>query len=290
MKKIGLGRGLSSLIPKKENIKNTQHEINKAGGKEGEILYVDVNLIDANPYQPRENFSEESLADLSASIKNHGILQPLLVNKPEQGRYELIAGERRLRASKKAGLEKLPVIIKHVDNYNKLQIALLENIQRSDLNPLEEAKAFEKLSNEFNMTHEQISKQVNKSRSFITNSLRLLNLPDEIKKAIVAEKISSSQSRSLVSLPKEEQKKLFKKIVNDRLTSRDVEDESRKVLVKSHSRIIKKDPIIIDKEEKMQQALGTKVCVKKRNKAGQIIIDFYSLEELDSIVKKISMI
>lgn len=288
MKKIGLGRGLSSLIPKKQNIKSPQDEIKTAS--RGNTLYVDVNLIDANPYQPRENFIEESLSDLSDSIKKYGILQPLLVNKPENGRYELIAGERRLRASKKAGLKKVPIIIKGVDNYDKLQIALLENIQRSDLNALEEAKAFEKLSKEFNMTHEQISKQVSKSRSFITNSLRLLNLPDEIKKAVVSGKINSSQSRSLVSLPKEEQKKLFNKIINEGLTVREVEDKSRKILVKGHSRVIKKDPIITDKEEKMQQTLGTKVCIKKRNKAGQIIIDFYSLEELDSIVKKINTI
>ncbi|MEA2089038.1 MAG: ParB/RepB/Spo0J family partition protein [Patescibacteria group bacterium] len=285
MKKIGLGRGLSSLIPKKENIKKDDVQSDKARN----FLYVDINLIDANPYQPRENFNKESLSELSNSIKKYGILQPLLVNKPEQGRYELIAGERRLRASKKAGLKEVPVIIKGVDNYNKLQIALLENIQRSDLNALEEAKAYEKLVKEFNMTHDHISKQVNKSRSFITNSLRLLNLPKEIQKAIVAGKINSSQSRSLVSLPKEEQKKLFKKIVSEGLTARDVEDKSRKILVKSHSRIVKKDPIIADKENQIQQALGTKVCIKKKNKQGQIIIDFYSLEELDAIVKKISM-
>ncbi|NCF74934.1 MAG: ParB/RepB/Spo0J family partition protein [Xanthomonadaceae bacterium] len=285
MKKIGLGRGLSSLIPKKQNIEDLEDKNNKA--KEGGILYININLIDANPYQPREYFTEESLSDLSASIKKHGILQPLLVNEPEQGRYELIAGERRLRASKKAGLEKVPVIIKNVDNYHKLQIALLENIQRSDLNSLEEAKAFEKLSKEFKMTHKQISKQVNKSRSFITNSLRLLNLPNEIQKAIIAGKIGSSQSRSLVSLPEKDQKRLFKKIISQGLTAHNIEDESRKILVKSHSRVIKKDPIILDKEERIEQALGTKVSIKKRNKTGQIIIDFYSLEELDNIVKRI---
>lgn len=296
MKKSGLGRGLGSLIPKKEPLQNISAEIQRTpvvmederGNNKGRILHLDVNKIDANPYQPRESFREEELSDLTASILEHGVLQPLIVTEKEDGRYELIAGERRLRASKLAGLKDVPAIAREADNFGKLQLAIIENIQRADLNPLEEANSFRQLAEEFKMTHDDVAKRVGKSRSFVSNTLRLLNLTPEIKAAISDGKINSSQARSLVSLEGDKQKELFDRIVNNKLTSRDVEEEARKVAVKTHTRIIKRDPIITAKEEQLQRALGTKISIKKKGEKGQILVDFYSEEELDSIIDKIT--
>jgi ParB family transcriptional regulator, chromosome partitioning protein len=300
MKKSGLGRGLGSLIQRKnppQQLNQQQEaEVSPVGAKDEVIqeelnnkglLHVDINKIDANPYQPRENFKEDDLSDLTASIMEHGILQPLIVTKKDDGDYELIAGERRLRASKLAGLKDVPVIVKKADNFGKLQLAIIENIQRADLNSIEEAKSFEKLAEEFDMTHEEIAKQVGKSRSFVSNTLRLLNLPQEIKDAISDGKLNSSQSRSLVALEGGEQKKLFDRIVGNKMTTREVEQEARKVSVQKHTRVIKKDPIIAAKEEQIQRSLGTKVLIKKKGDGGQIIVDFYSDEELNSIIDKI---
>ncbi|MBT4277603.1 ParB/RepB/Spo0J family partition protein [Candidatus Falkowbacteria bacterium] len=305
MKKIGLGRGLSSLIPKKEIIKKDKvsgeaRESALGQNKEGDdslvfvskdvgagLLFVDIEKIKPNPYQPREKFSKESLSDLSASIKKHGILQPLIVTKTDNDNYELIAGERRLRASKLAGMTNVPVIIKKADNLEKLHLAIIENIQRTDLNPLEEARSFKRLADEFDMTHDKIAKEVGKSRSFISNTLRLLKLPKNIQDAIENGKLSSSQSRSLVSLSSSEQGNLFNKIINSKLTSRQTEDEARKVAVKTHTRVLKKDPNILAKEESLQRELGTKVTISKKGNSGKILIDFYSEEELNSIIEKI---
>lgn len=294
MKKTGLGKGLGSLIPKKETKQSKDNsETGSPPSKstkhtDGGVLFVDINKIDANPYQPREDFKKDALADLSSSIKEHGILQPLVVSGESDGRHELIAGERRLRASKMAGLKEVPVIIKDVDNFDKLQLAIIENIQRSNLNPIEEARSFDRLIKEFNMTHEDVSKKVGKSRSFVSNTLRLLRLSDEIKKAIADGKISAGQSRSLVSVSGDDQKRLFDQIISEKLSTRDVEDEARKIAVKKHTRVIKRDPILGEKEDRLRELLETKVLVKKKKDGGQIIVDFYSPEELDSIIDKIS--
>jgi len=291
-----LGKGLGSLIPKKE-IKqqdnsggvNTKDSSNQSTTSTNNgVLFVSVDKIDANPYQPRESFEKKDLADLSSSIKEHGILQPLMVNKESDGRYELIAGERRLRASKIAGLKEVPVMVKEVGDFDKLQLAIIENVQRANLNPIEEAKSFDRLVKEFDMTHEDVAKKIGKSRSFVSNTLRLLKLPDEIKEAVSDGRVSAGQSRSLVSLSGDEQKRLFDQVINEKLSARDVEDEARKVAVKKHTRVIKKDPILGAKEDRLQELLGTKVSVKKKKEGGQIIIDFYSPEELDTIIEKIS--
>lgn len=289
---------MGSLIPKKEPVQTINNEIQEPGIIAGEkqennqdkVLHIDINKISANPYQPRESFEEDNLSDLTASILEHGILQPLIVTEKENGDYELIAGERRLRSSKLAGLKDVPVIVKKADNFGKLQLAIIENIQRADLNPLEEANSFKQLAEEFKMTHEEVAKKMGKSRSFVSNTLRLLNLPADVKRAISEGKISSSQARSLVSLEGDMQKELFNKIVDNKLSSRDVEDEARKVAVKTHVRTIKKDPIITAKEEQLQRALGTKISIKKKGEKGQIFVDFYSEEELDSIIDKITSV
>ncbi len=293
MKKSGLGRGLGSLIPKKEFVKKTFGENTKDNNKnspdQDETLYVAIKKIIPNPHQPRRNFNQEKLKELSASIKEHGILQPLLVSRLPNENYELIAGERRLKAAQLAGLEKVPVIVKKVNDFEKLQLAIIENIQRSDLNPIEEALAFKELSDRFNMTHNDIAAKVGKSRAVVSNTLRLLNLPEKIQKALQDGKIGATQARSLVALPPEDQKKLFQKIISEEkhITSFDIENEARKVAVKKHIRTVKKDLHTISKEEELQRALGTKVIITKKGKRGKITIDFYSEEELESIVKKI---
>ncbi|MEA2064737.1 MAG: ParB/RepB/Spo0J family partition protein [Patescibacteria group bacterium] len=283
----GLGKGLSSLIPKKQKIEIKNGD-EKISDDKNVVLSVDINLIRANDYQPRENFIDDDLDSLSASIKEHGILQPLIVNSEKGGVYELIAGERRLRAAKKAELAEVPIIIKEADNLKKFQLALIENIQRADLNPIELAKSFQKLIDEFEMSHSDIAKKMGKSRPAITNMLRLLNLPKEIQGAIAEKKINFAQARALSSLSESEQTNLFRKMLSGRLTSREAEMEAKKISVKSHQRTIKKDPNIAAKEEKLQQALGTKTLIKQRGGKGKILIDFYSQEELSAIVRKIA--
>ena len=282
----GLGKGLSSLIPKKQKI-NHKKESEKNIGDKDAVLSVEIDLIRANDYQPRENFADDGLDSLALSIKEHGILQPLIVNSEKGGIYELIAGERRLRAAKKVGLLKVPIIIKEADNLKKFQLALIENVQREDLNSIELAKSFQKLINEFGMSHSDIAEKIGKSRPVITNMLRLLNLPKEIQGAIAAKKINFAQARALSALSRSEQVILFQKMLSGRLTSREAEGEAKKISGKSHQRTIKKDPIIVAKEEKLQKALGTKAIIKQRNGKGKILIDFYSPEELSAIVDKI---
>ena len=283
----GLGKGLGSLIPKKQKTENKKESEKNIDDKNA-VLLVDTDLIRANDYQPRKNFIDDDLDSLAASIKEYGILQPLIVNLKKEGFYELIAGERRLRAAKKARLPKVPIIIKEADNLKKFQLALIENIQRADLNPIELAKSFQKLISEFGMIHSDVAKKMGKSRPVITNILRLLNLPKEIQNAIAVKKINFAQARALSPLSKSEQMNLFQKMLSGRLTSRAAEDEAKKISVKSHKRTIKKDPIIIAKEEKLQQALGTKAAIKQRGGKGKILINFYSPEELSAIVSKIA--
>jgi len=283
-KQQGLGRGLSSLIPPKidKSIFPKDSEVLS----EDMILRVAVGKIKANPHQPRSNFDHESLEDLTNSIKEHGILQPLILSSTDTG-YELIAGERRLRAAQLLELKTVPAIIRDIKEQQKLEIALVENIQRKDLNSIEEAVAFQRLIDEFNLTQEEAAKRVGKSRSVIANTLRLLSLPSEIQKALINGKINYSTARLIVGIPPGERLKLFKKIMSQDLTVRAVEGEARKISVKKHFRK-DKDPNLVELEEKLQSALNTKATIKKSGDSGQISIEFYSEDELQEIIKKIT--
>ena len=300
----GLGKGLSSLIPEpEENNKNeddltteqmaeANNETAKrsvaASGINDRIVNVAIDNIAKNPSQPRHKFNPDNLRELADSILEHGILQPLVVTQVGQG-YELISGERRLQASAMAGLETVPVIIRAASEQEKLELALVENIQRSDLNPIEEAKAYAKLEDEFSLTQENVAKRVGKSRSAIANSLRLLTLPEEIQKALYEEVITEGHAKAILGLKSDQDRlRLFQEILaKGTMSVRQVESEVKKVRIRSHNRQ-QKDPKILDLEESLQRALGTKVQIAKRAGKGKIVIDFFSNEELETIANKIS--
>lgn len=283
-KNTGLGRGLSSLIPKKDEEIISEPE--RSDSPSGAVLEVPIGRVHRNPHQPRLNFRSEDLADLTSSIKQHGILQPLVVTIREDGEYELIAGERRLRASKEVGLKRVPIVIRTATDQEKLELALIENIQRQDLDPIEEARAYQVLTEDFGLTQEQVSAQVGKSRSAVANTIRLLDLPDEIKTALQEGQISRSHARTLLSEPDQAKRQaLFKSILGGGVTVREVE---AKADAKRRGKDPGQDPNIADHEKKLQEQLGTKVAIVENNGRGKIIIEFYSRTDLKKLLDKLS--
>jgi ParB family chromosome partitioning protein len=288
----GLGRGLSSLIPQK---------INKVAGagpageavvttlseeEKDKVLAVPPDNITVNPFQPRKNFSETQLNELKESIRQYGIIQPLILTKTAAG-YELIAGERRLRAAKELGLKTVPAIIREADEQQKLEVALIENLQREDLNPIETALAYKKLMEEFNLNQDALAKRLGKARPTITNTIRYLNLPEEIQLALMQEKIMESHAKILAGLDTEtKQLTLFRKIIHAGLSVDDAHLESRRMGGTKRAKI-KINYQDKDKEFALRQAFGTKVEIRRKAKGGQIIIDFYSDDELFAIVDRV---
>ncbi len=264
------------------------------------IFFVDINKIKPNPFQPRREFDEARLRDLADSIRQYGVLQPLVVSREEVQKeggeglsveYELIAGERRLRASKIAGLEQVPVIIRvGDDNMAKLELAIIENLQREDLNAVERARAFLRLVEEFKFTHTQIGQKVGKSREYVSNTLRLLALPQEMLDALSEGKISEGHTRPILMLSDrpEEQMVLFKEIIFKKMTVRDAEKIARRIAT---DRVRKKeymqDPEIAEMEEKLQESLGTRVHIEKKDNGGYITIDFFTNDDLYTILNMI---
>jgi ParB family chromosome partitioning protein len=261
------------------------------------IFWVDVEKIKPNPFQPRREFDEARLRDLADSIRQYGVLQPLVVSRMEVMKedggisveYELIAGERRLRASKLAGLEQVPVVIRiGDDNMAKLELAIIENLQREDLNAVERARAFFRLAEEFKFTHGQIGTKVGKSREYVSNTLRLLALPQEILDGLSAGRISEGHTRPILMLADrpQEQMVLFKEIVFKKMTVRDAEKIARKI---AFDRVRKKeylpDPEISEIEEKLQETLGTRVHIERKEQGGYITIDFFTNEDLRTILE-----
>lgn len=279
--KSGLGRGLEALIP---------------GALSGSTStaadsHVLISMIVPNPQQPREQMAEESLLELADSIREHGILQPLVVSHDAiTGMYTLVAGERRLRAAKIAGLEKVPVIIRTVSEQQRLTQALIENIQRADLSPLETARGFRRLADEFNLTHEAIAAQVGKSRVSVTNLLRLLNLPVEVQNALAEERISEGHARALLGLPgAQAQASALHTILNHDLNVRQTEELVRKLTGIKPPAIPPPeiDPHIREIEDRMRDKLGTRVSLHPTKKGGTIVIHYYSNEELNDLVDKL---
>ena len=261
------------------------------------IFWIEVDKIKPNPYQPRQEFDEDKIKDLAESIRQYGVLQPLVVTRKEKERpdgglyteYELIAGERRLRASRVAGIYQVPAIIRTGEQTDKmkLEMAIIENLQREDLNPLDRAEAFMKLVKEFNLKHAEVAKKVGKSREYVSNSLRILALPQDILDALVARKISEGHTRPLLMLAEkpEEQLTLFQEIVVRRLTVREAEQTARRIAVgKVRTKDYQVDPNIIEAEERLSQRLGAKVRVEKREKGGRLTISFVSPEDLHKIL------
>ncbi len=292
-----LGRGLASLIPKKDSATSeTRQPVSSASylpktntGVANQILYIAPSQIQINPYQPRQKFNDHALESLKNSIKQHGILQPLVVTQTMGGKYELIAGERRLRAARELNLKKVPIIVRTAKDLEKLELSLIENIQREDLNPIEKAEAYKRLIDNFHLTQEQAAQRLGVARSTLNNSLRLLQLPDEIQHDVASGKISEGQAKLMLSLNnKQDQQKIFKRAQQGNLTVKDIERDVRRIKVKSHIRQIKKDPQLVKWESQLQQALGTRVKISKRGQQGGIIeIEFYSTEELKSIIENI---
>ena len=289
MVKTSLGTGLSSLIPNKLNKENIPLQKKSfAVSNSDEVVKIPVENIVPNPNQPRYYFDENNLKELSESIKEHGIIQPILVTKTNGDKYELIAGERRLQASKLLGLKEIPAIVRLATNQQKLELALVENIQRHNLNPVEEAKAYQKLSKEFNLTQEEIAKKTGKSRSTIANIIRLLDLPIEIQRGIIVGKITEGHARAILGLENsEKQRALYELILKNNLTVRATENKVKEVTVHTHKRKVLKqaDPYLQNLEDNLQQKLGTKVKIKKHGTTGKITIDFFSEEEFNKIVK-----
>jgi ParB family chromosome partitioning protein len=280
-KNRGLGKGLGALIP---NFEETESS--------GTPQEVELRLISTNPYQPRKEFDPEKLAELAESIKVHGIIQPLLVRE-FQNDYQLIAGERRLRAAKQAGLETVPVIIREMSDETMMEVALVENLQREDLNPIEEAEAYHRLGEEFSLTQDEIARRVSKSRPAVANALRLLNLPKEIQSDLSSGVLSAGHARALLSLKTPaEQTRIWTKTKTQGLSVREIEELVRAMLEtgtvsretkKAAPGKAEKDPNLREIEEELQQALGTKVTIVPGSSGGRIEIQFYSGDDLERI-------
>lgn len=292
MAKSRLGRGLDALIPTDIDEFVSEALPTELKASKNDIQQIGVNNVLPNPHQPRTEFSQKDLEELAASIKLHGVLQPIVVvNKPD-GNFQLIAGERRLRASKLAGLAKIPAIIRTFSEQEQLELAVIENIQRSDLKPLELAIAYTKLIDQFNMTHEQIAQRVGKGPSTISNSVRLINLPHPAKIALQKGQITEGHARSILSLDNPTQQiQLLELIITGKMNVREAEVAARRFKEGSaykkptQAREIRAEYTALNNN--LGKQLGTKTIIQKTAKGGRVIIEFYSDEELDRIVKQI---
>lgn len=294
---FGLGRGLSSLIPNKQPVQKDADDFSRRvlGGSDEAIrgdkyiIEVDVNQIVANPHQPRTQFDDEKLESLAQSIKMHGIIQPLIVSKKNGNQYELVAGERRFQAAKRVGFKKVPVIVREADELQKLELAIVENVQRHDLNPIEEGKAYQKLMEEFQMSQEEVALKMGKSRSFVANKIRLLSLPIEIQNGLIGGRITEGHAKAILSIPNsEKQRALYEMILKSNLTVRQIEEKTQEVSVRSHSRKVSVDPQVKELESILVEMLGTKVKISKSGEGGKIVIEYYSKEDLESLLDKLA--
>jgi ParB family chromosome partitioning protein len=280
-KKVALGRGLGALLP---DIEDSQEE-------KKSYLYCDINLIRPNRFQPRLSFSEEDLQELTDSIKTQGILQPLLVRKDDTG-FELIAGERRLRAAKRAGLTQVPVVVKRVSDDKLLEMSLVENIQRENLNPIEEAEAYQRLIDQLNLTQDQASARVGKSRSAVANFLRLRQLPEQIKSSIIDGELSMGHARALLGAEAASQQlAAWRAVVSKGLSVRDTEALIRRMKSeKTKPEATGKrseDIYLAGLAEDLSRHFGTKIMIKKHGKKGKVEIEFYSNDDLERLVDRL---
>ncbi len=285
-KTSGLGRGLDSLIPQKSKILQADEPTSQSGDKE-KISEIPVENIFPNPNQPRQNFDQASLDELADSIKEHGIIQPLILVRMNDREFQIVAGERRWRAAKSAGLKTVPAVVRDVNEQKKLELALIENIQRKNLNPLEAALAYRKLMEEFNLNQGELAKRLGKDQSAISNTMRILNTIPQVKEAVMADRISEGHARVLAGLPEEDQINVLNQILAEKWNVRQTEKAGRGIVMKKQLRKIPSDPEARAKEEELQDYFGTKVDVRKIGGAGQIVIKFFSNEEYQDILKKL---
>ena len=296
-KKNGLGKGLDSLITNKVNTRqNISAQSNIDSNIPGPDTMVKISRVEPNREQPRKKFDEDSLLELSESIKQYGILQPLLV-QDKKDYYEIIAGERRWRAAKMAGLKEVPIIIRNLSDQEIVEISLIENIQRENLNPIEEAQAYKRLLEEFHMKQDEIAERVSKSRTAITNSMRLLKLSEEVQQMVIDEMISTGHARCLITIEDQNlQHQLALKIFDEKLSVRETEKLVKKILQnkekpereKTNSQL---EYIYQNIEEQMKQIFGTKVQIHQKNKdKGKIEIEYYSQDELNRLLEMMQTI
>ncbi|MEG0805974.1 MAG: ParB/RepB/Spo0J family partition protein [Lachnospiraceae bacterium] len=292
-KKSGLGKGLDSLITDKVGFKTLVQEEKQSVQPQ---LFLNINKVEPNMEQPRQNFDEDSLLELAESIKQFGIIQPLLVH--DKGTYyEIIAGERRWRAAKLAGLKEVPVIIKNLTDQEIVEISLIENIQRENLNPIEEALAYKKLLNEFNLKQDEVAERVSKSRTAVTNSMRLLRLDEKVQQMVIDGLLSTGHARALLSLTDPEKQYITaQKIFDEKLSVRETEKlvkklQKEKSIPPKNDESDKLDFIFKDLEEKLKVIIGTKVSIHQKSKDnGKIEIEYYSIDELDRIMDMLQTI
>ncbi len=272
-----MGKGLGALIPERPIAEIKEEKKIPA--------VCGIEEVDPNPLQPRKTFADDQLQELADSIQKKGILQPLLVRQ-KGSRFELIAGERRWRAAQKAGLKEVPILVKDIPESEMLELSLIENIQREDLNPIEEAEAFKRLMDQFQLTQEEISEKVGKDRTTIANTIRLLKLPPEVKQSLAEGKISMGHARAFLSLDGlEKQKSLLKRLLLDGLSVRQIENLVKRLRTKRQPVSRRSDPEWSALVEELQRTLGTRVKIVGQRKRGKIEIDYYSPEELDRIVE-----
>ncbi len=293
--KKGLGKGLDSLIPDKVSTKPAPKEAaaeKPVSEHAADAVIMDIDKVEPNREQPRKKFDEDKLLELAESIRQFGVLQPLLVQERDDY-YEIIAGERRWRAAKKAGVKEVPVVIKNLTEQEIMEISLIENIQREDLNPIEEALAYKRLLTEFNLKQDEVADRVSKSRTAVTNSMRLLKLGDQVQQMVIDEKLTTGHARALIVIEDpEKQLEIAEKIFDEKLSVRDTEklvknlqSEKKEKPEEKEKLDPKLEAIYHDLEEQMKGILGTKVCINhKDSKKGKLEIEYYSQDELDRII------
>lgn len=288
----GLGKGLDSLIPNAVGEAKGKKEVKKPEtATKGPETMVKITMVEPNREQPRKNFDEDALQELAESIKQFGLLQPILV-QDRKDHYEIIAGERRWRASKLAGLKEVPVIIRNYTEQEIVEISLIENIQREDLNPIEEAQAYKRLLTEFNLKQDEVAERVSKSRAAVTNSIRLLKLADKVQNMVVEEMITTGHARALLAVEDpEEQYSLAQKIFDEKLSVRDVEKMVKNLHKPAKPKKMDDKQLLLiyqEIEEKLKQKLSTKVSVSSKGEgAGKIEIEFYNHEDLERLLEMI---
>lgn len=293
-KKFGLGKGLNALIPEDTTLGTLDTKVEKTKDiKEKDSILIDINLIKSNEGQPRKSFDDEKILELAESIKSNGIIQPLILKKVDY-EYIIVAGERRWRAAKAIGLKEVPAIVMNLTEKQILEISLIENIQREDLNSIEEALAYKKLINDFNLTQEELSKRIGKSRVTITNTLRLLNLSEDVQQYIIEGVISEGHGRALLGITDSKvQCELAQNVIDDKLSVRELELLIRKLKTtptraksKTSNEI---NPYYKDVTYKLENYFGTKVNITNKNNKGKIEIEYYSEEDLQRILEIINL-
>ena len=298
--KKGLGKGLDSLITDKVNTKPAASKNNPTPKSEhaADAIMMNITKVEPNREQPRKKFDEDALLELAESIKQYGVLQPLLVQEREDY-YEIVAGERRWRAAKIAGIKEIPVIIKKLTRQEIMEISLIENIQREDLNPIEEALAFKRLLTEFNLKQDEVAERVSKSRTAVTNAMRLLKLNEKVQQMVIDEMLTTGHARALLGIEDQEQQYIIaQKIFDEKLSVRDTEklvkslqNEKKKKKEEKEKIDPKLEAVYHDLEEHMKGILGTKVCINHKDaKKGKLEIEYYSQDELDRIIDMIRTI